>query len=202
MKDFSDDIIKINNFFQPNLTISTQGKIYLNKILNKLLVFILKHISLENIGGYMRTFLADDLYNQAMRNCNSVITIPVYLSFDKISSFCKDYFPDIQDKHILFIRCVCDYLMSEILELSGIITMDYQKIQIKPAFINKALNKDISLDSLIKKIGIDTSKSKSRKRSKKPSRKRSRSRKQSRSHKNLRKRSRKQSRSRKRVRKI
>jgi hypothetical protein len=132
MKDFSDDIIKINNFFQPNLTISTQGKIYLNKILNKLLVFILKHISLENIGGYMRTFLADDLYNQAMRNCNSVITIPVYLSFDKISSFCKDYFPDIQDKHILFIRCVCDYLMSEILELSGIITMDYQKIQIKP----------------------------------------------------------------------
>lgn len=218
MKDFSDDIIKINDFFQPNLTISTQGKIFLNKILNKTLVFILKHISLENISGYMRTFMADDLYNQAMKNCDSVIPVPVYLSFNKISSVCKDYFPDIQDKHILFVRCICDYLMSEILELSGIETMDNQKRQIKPEFINRAISKDISLDSVIKKIGIYIKKSirrkskklsKIRKKSKKESRKRSRSksmrkcsRKQTRSRKRIRKCSKKQTRSHKRIRKI
>jgi len=51
-----------------------------------------------------------------------------------------------------FIACVVEYIMCEVLEVSGVYTRNKQKIKIKPEFIYNAIGEDKELNILFKNI--------------------------------------------------
>jgi hypothetical protein len=190
MINFIKDLQNILGYVHPDLQITTDSKIYLNYIANKLCIALIKNISnIENVVG-------ENLFSYGEKICKES-KWKLLIKINSIKILANEY--DIfSDREITLARCFLEYLLTEIFEIIGIHTRNIGKNRITNNIIRESISKDTDINKMFSMLNIRLPiiSRKSRSRSRK-SRRRSRSRKSRSRSRKSRSRSRKSRRSRK-----
>lgn len=175
MFNFIKEILLINRSIHPEVQISGNSKVYLNTIINKILMFIINNLKRGlNLDQNFKEILGAELYKHAILNCNSEsgkwINIFV-LQTQKINDICNKHNIYLEPNELKFLTCSLEYILAEILELSGNACRDNRKVRLSNDHVNIAIRNDKELADLFSIMDINiTAYSKKRKT---PKRKRS-----------------------------
>jgi len=176
MFNFIKEILLINRLMHPDVQISSHSKVYLNTIVNKFLMFIITCIKEgSNLNKRFKDILGSELYNHTILNCESnsgkwtSISGYINISSKKINDICIKHNVYLDENEIKFLSCAIEYMLSEILELSGNACRDNKKIRLSNDHINIAIRNDNELSDLfgIMDINITAYSKKKRKTSRK-----------------------------------
>jgi histone H3/H4 len=161
-------ILKVLKLVHPECNVTLDAKQELNTILNKLSVYIIKD------DNNLKDALSSELYKHAIQSSKEGTKqyINPIMKVYMIRKIARYYDLKIEASEKM-ICCVIEYLLSEILELTCVLTRSKKKCRIKYEHVLEAIKEDKDeLYVLYKKISSITLKSKSKRRSRSKSRSR------------------------------
>jgi len=133
-------------------TITLDSKHLLNEFANKLTIYLIANLYNTND---LKALLPDEIYRYAIKECkeDSKYYGKNALAIDSSTIKKLSTYYDLEIKcSSEFVACVVEYIMCEVLEVSGVYTRNKQKVKIKPEFIHKAIDEDKELSILFKNI--------------------------------------------------
>lgn len=133
-------------------TITLDSKHLLNEFANKLTIYLIANLYNTND---LKALLPDEIYRYAIKECkeDSKYYGKNALAIDSSSIKKLSTYYDLEIKcSSEFIACVVEYILCEVLEVSGVYTRNKQKVKIKSEFIHKAIGEDKELSILFKNI--------------------------------------------------
>ena len=111
-----------------------------------------------NLDQNFKQILGPKLYEHAMSNCGPIsgkwINILLVTS-KKIKDMCIKYNVYLEENEIKFLSCTLEYILTEILELSGNACRDNRKVRLYNEHINIAIRNDIELADLFSIMDIN-----------------------------------------------
>ena len=158
MFDFIKQILFISKQVHPSIQISNDSKVYLNMVINKFLMFIIN--TLKKVSKLEQNFegiLGPEMYRNLISNCKPIIgnLKSIAVPSKKINDICIKHNLYLSNEEIKFLSCAIEYILAEILELSGNVCRDSRKIRLNNDFINTAIRKDKELSDLIGLLDIN-----------------------------------------------
>ena len=148
--NFAHIIIDINNSIQPHLTISEDAKMELNMITERLLSYVIK--SSEKDIFCTDNLQLVSLHKQAMLNYEQAKKCIDYKLIIELQIICYHYIPKMYPVCMLLVQCIVEYILNEIIELSGIEAENDQSKYVNSSHLKIAIEKDAELSALIKFI--------------------------------------------------
>jgi hypothetical protein len=146
MINFIKDLQNILGYVHPDLQITTDSKIYLNYIANKLCIALIKNISnIENVVG-------ENLFSYGEKICKES-KWKLLIKINSIKILANEY--DIfSDREITLARCFLEYLLTEIFEIIGIHTRNIGKNRITNNIIRESISKDTDINKMFSMLNI------------------------------------------------